>query len=203
MHNDVTNGATISRVVDCVVNGGVVLLPTDTVYGLAVHPQRREAIARLFKLKNRPTSRNLPVMIPSVDEIRKLGAVINDPARKLMSSPHFPGPLTLALGMDPDLALEWLTGREEVAVRIPDYDWLLAVLARTGPLLVTSANVHAHVPKESVMAITDCLIAEPDMVVDGGMRSTVPSTLVNCRLEPPVIERVGIVTKMEIEQALR
>src|ERR1043165_3327745 len=124
----------------CLENGGVVLLPTDTVYGLAVNPNFDKSIDRLFALKRRPRNVNLPIMVSSEDELEPLGFHISDSARRLLRSPLIPGSLTLVLGFSSDYRPEWLKGREEAAVRIPNENRLLAVLRKTGPLLVTSAN---------------------------------------------------------------
>jgi L-threonylcarbamoyladenylate synthase len=85
---------------------------------------------------------------------------------------------------------------------MPDDDRLIAIMKMTGPLLVTSANLHAEQVRESVPAIVSTLASAPDLVIDDGNRDTVPSTLVNCRLVPPVIERVGAVSEKEIEAIL-
>ena len=190
-----------ARAAACLLAGGVVLLPTDTVYGLAVHPERDEAITGLFAMKGRPRSVNLPVMISSRDDITALGGIVNRAARLLLESKYVPGPLTLAVGLSPDRA-PWLRGRVEFAVRMPDDDRLIAIMKKTGPLLVTSANLHAEQVRESVPAIVSSLASEPDLVIDDGNRDTVPSTLVNCRLVPPTVERVGAVSEKEIEAIL-
>jgi L-threonylcarbamoyladenylate synthase len=181
--------------------GGVALVPTDTVYGLAVHPERDDAIDKLFAMKHRPRSRNLPIMVAAVDDLPALGVVVTEPARKLMAA-FFPGPLSLALGLGPG-APEWLAGRVEVAVRIPADEQLLELLREAGPLLVTSANLHAEETAESVGSILAALDGEPDVVIDGGPRTVVPSTLVNCNLPTPKIERLGTIPQEAIEQVLR
>jgi L-threonylcarbamoyladenylate synthase len=192
----------VVRAAECLLAGGVVLLPTDTVYGLAVHPGRDEAITRLFAMKGRPRSVNLPVMISSRDDITALGGVVSRAAELLLESKYVPGPLTLAVGTSlPDLP-PWLRGRVEFAVRMPHDERLLAILRTTGPLLVTSANLHAEQVRESVPEILSTLVSEPDLVIDDGNRDTVPSTLVNCRLVPAVVERVGAVLEEEIEAIL-
>lgn len=189
----------VARAAACLLAGGVVLLPTDTVYGLAVHPARDDAITRLFAMKGRPRSVNLPVMISSRDDITRLGGVVSRAADLLLESKYVPGPLTLAVGVSSADLAPWLRGRDEFAVRMPDDERLLAILNQTGPLLVTSANLHAAQVRESVPAILGTLVSEPDLVIDDGNRATVPSTLVNCRLVPPVVERVGAVPAEEIE----
>jgi len=192
----------VARAAACLLAGGVVLLPTDTVYGLAVHPEHDEAITRLFAMKGRPRSVNLPVMISSRDDILALGGVVSRAADLLLASKYVPGPLTLAVGVSPPDLAPWLRGRVEFAVRMPDDDRLLAIIRQTGPLLVTSANLHAEQVGESVPEILATLASQPDLIIDDGNRDTVPSTLVNCRLVPPVVERVGAVPAEEIEAIL-
>jgi L-threonylcarbamoyladenylate synthase len=192
----------IAQAVACLRAGGVVLVPTDTVYGLAVHPEHDESITRLFAMKGRPRSVNLPVMISSADDVTAIGGVLSAAAERLMESKYVPGPLTMAVGTEPERLAPWLRGRVEFAVRMPDDDRMLAILRETGPLLVTSANRHAEATRESAPEILATLEFEPDFVIDDGRRDTVPSTLVNCNLVPPVVERVGAVPEEEIEAIL-
>ena len=190
------------RVVETLRGGGIVLLPTDTVYGLAVHPVHgADALPRLFAMKRRPLSRNLPIMVASPDQAERLGADVSEPAKRLLAA-FSPGPLTLALGLDEEVAPDWLADRDEIAVRIPDDPLLLEVLRTVGPLLVTSANLHAQETPESMRQVLDELDGEPDLALDGGVRATVPSTLVNCNLPSPAVERVGAVPADQIAKVL-
>ncbi len=187
-------------------DGGVALVPTDTVYGLAAHPERADAVTRVFELKGRPLTRNLPVMVAGLDDLAAIGVEVTEPARRLLASDLMPGPLTLALGFRADLAPgakpAWLEGRDEVAIRVPNHAWLQEVLRMTGPLLVTSANAHQQASGETVDAVLGQLHGTPEVIVDGGALSVVPSTLVNCRAVPPVIEREGAVPAAKIEEVL-
>jgi L-threonylcarbamoyladenylate synthase len=185
-------------IVECLENGGVVLLPTDTVYGLAVSPEFDEAIDRLFALKGRPRNVNLPIMVASDAELEGLGFEISESARRLLRSPLIPGSLTLAMGFSSDYRPVWLAGREEAAVRIPNDERLLSVLRKTGPLLVTSANAHSAETPDNVADILAQLDGAPDLSIDGGTLRTTASTLVNCRVNPPAIERVGVVPESEV-----
>jgi L-threonylcarbamoyladenylate synthase len=176
----------------------VVLLPTDTVYGLAVSPNFDKSIDRLFALKRRPRNVNLPIMVASDAELEPLGFDVTAPARRLLRSPLIPGSLTLAMGFRSDYRPAWLAGRDEAAVRIPNDERLLSVLRATGPLLVTSANAHSSETPDNVADILAQLDGAPDLSVDGGTLHTTASTLVNCRVDPPVIERVGVVPESEV-----
>lgn len=191
------NGS-VEDIAECLRNGGVVLLPTDTVYGLAVSPNFDESIDRLFALKRRPRTVNLPIMVASDAELEPLGFEVSETARRLLQSPLIPGSLTLAMGFRSDYRPAWLEGRDEAAVRIPNDDRLLAVLRSAGPLLVTSANAHSAGTPDNVEEILAQLDGAPDLSIDGGILKTTASTLVNCRVDPPVIERVGVVPESEI-----
>lgn len=189
---------TIEEIVECLQTGGVVLLPTDTVYGLAVSPNFDDSINRLFALKRRPRNVNLPIMVASDSELEPLGFEVSDSARRLLRSPLVPGSLTLAMGFSSDYRPAWLAGRDEAAVRIPNDERLLSVLRMAGPLLVTSANAHSAETPDNVADILAQLDGAPDLWIDGGTLRTTASTLVNCRVDPPVIERIGVVPESEV-----
>lgn len=192
----------VTEIVECLAGGGVVLLPTDTVYGLAVMPTFDASVSRLFALKRRPRTVNLPVMVHSEQALDALGVEINGKVRNLLRSPLVPGALTLAMGFGAGPVPAWLEGRYEVAIRIPEDARLLEVLERTGPLLVTSANAHGAETPERLDDVLAQLDGAPDLAVDGGALRTVPSTLVNCRLEPPVIEREGSIPAARVMEYL-
>jgi L-threonylcarbamoyladenylate synthase len=189
---------TIEEIVACLQTGGVVLIPTDTVYGLAVSPNFDKSIDRLFALKRRPRNVNLPIMVASDAELEPLGFEISESARRLLRSPLIPGSLTLAMGFRSNYRPAWLAGRDEAAVRIPNDERLLSVLRKTGPLLVTSANAHSAETPDNVVSILAQLDGAPDLSIDGGTLRTTASTLVNCRVDPPVIERIGVVPASEV-----
>ena len=181
-----------------ILNGKVVLLPTDTVYGLAASPMQEEAVNRIYALKQRDKSFNLPIMLPSVEAFDKLGLDVNGYTQRLIASPYIPGPLTLVLGFKTGPVPEWLTGREEVAVRIPKSNQLIALLEQTGPLLVTSANRHKASMPGNIPEILEQLTGKPDVIIDRGTLESTASTIVNCRHSPPSIEREGCILKKEL-----
>jgi L-threonylcarbamoyladenylate synthase len=193
----------IGRIAACLLAGGIVLMPTDTVYGLAVHPTFAASVDRLFALKRRSRSRQLPVMIAAQDALATLGVRVTDTARRVLRSPLVPGALTFVLGLGDGPVPSWLAGREEVAIRIPDDSRLLAVLRQTGPLFVTSANTHGAATPESLNDALAQLDGAPDLAIDGGTLRTVPSTLLNCRRDPPVVEREGAIATAQLLALLR
>ena len=122
--------------------GEVIVVPTDTVYGLAALPDDAGAVRRIYLTKDRPDQMQLPVLAATIDQVRLLGVEFPQEAATL-SSRWWPGPLTMVLGFSATTARpRWLDDREEVAVRIPDNEFLLALMRATGALVVTSANRH-------------------------------------------------------------
>lgn len=182
--------------------GGVVVVPTDTVYGLAARPADADAVQAVFHAKGRPEGMHLPVLAASLEQVRALGVDVTTAALALARW-WWPGPLTMAFGFDARSERPtWLAGRDEVAVRIPDHEFLRALLARTGVLVVTSANPHGAPTPRTALDVAASLGPSVDLVVDGGRLHDVPSTLVNVRGTEPVVEREGAISRAEVADAL-
>ena len=193
----------ITEIANSLLNGEVALLPTDTVYGLAASPLHEKAVNEIYSLKQRPRTQNLPIMVASVKDLEKMGVEISLLAQKILDSELVPGDITLVLGFKDKPVLAWLQGREEVAIRIPNHQNLLEILGKTGPLLVTSANKHGNpnMSKHIAEVLAD-LNGLPGVVVEGKVGENVPSTIVNCRVNPPIIERQGRILNEDILNVL-
>jgi L-threonylcarbamoyladenylate synthase len=183
--------------------GGVAVVPTDTVYGLAARPGAPDAVEAVYRIKDRPEGLHLPVLAASVTQVRALGVAFT-PAAEALAQRWWPGPLTLAFGFDERLERPaWLEGRTEVAVRVPDHDFLRGLLEQTGVLLVTSANPHGAPTPRTAERVADGLGASVDLVLDGGSLRDVPSTLVNVCGPDPAVEREGAISRSAIVGALQ
>ena len=184
-----------NEIVQALQSGGTVLIATDTVYGLAALATDVKAVAKIYELKQRPREMFLPIMVANITDLEKIGLDINESARKLFASNLVPGAITFVLGFkDESLKPDWLKMRDEIATRIPDNALLLSVLRKTGPLLVTSANKHGHAQTPAkVKDILAELNGAPDLIVEDGEGKEVPSTIINCRFNPPKIERTGLI----------
>jgi L-threonylcarbamoyladenylate synthase len=182
--------------------GAVVLVPTDTVYGLAARPDDAEAMQRIYLAKGRPDHVPLPLLAASLAQVRELGVEFSEAAATL-SARWWPGPLTLAFGFSPVVPRpSWLDGREEVAVRIPANEFLLALMRTTGVLAVTSANRHGDPTPSSVADPGAALAPHVALIVDAGPLDVVPSTLVNVHGHTAVVEREGSIATAAIGAAL-
>ena len=185
--------------------GGLAVLPTDTVYGLAARPGDEDAVRAIFRIKDRPEGMHLPVLAASEPQVRDLGVAFT-PAATVLAGRWWPGPLTLVFGFEPEKSRPtWLDGREEVAARVPDHDFLRGLLARTGVLLVTSANRHGDATATTPSAVLGGLghsVDLVDLVVDGGVLTDVPSTLVNVNGPRAAVERAGVISRKAVAEAL-
>jgi L-threonylcarbamoyladenylate synthase len=197
------DAAALGAACDALTRGGLVVVPTDTVYGLAARPTDPEAVRAVYRAKGRPEGMHLPVLASDVDQVRALGVAYGPVARELAKR-WWPGPLTLAFSFEPDSPRpEWLAGREEVAVRIPDHGFLRSLLAKTGALVVTSANPHGTpTPRTAQDVAASGLGPSLDLIIDGGPLTEVPSTLVNVSGSSAVVEREGAIPTDEITAAL-
>jgi tRNA threonylcarbamoyl adenosine modification protein (Sua5/YciO/YrdC/YwlC family) len=124
---------------EAALRGDLVVLPTDTVYGIGTRPDDPAATAKLFEAKGRPRELELPVLVPSVAVARRIGDV--DRRAEVLSTRFWAGPLTIVLRRA-EASRAWDLGGdpETIGVRMPHHPLALAVLARTGPLATTSAN---------------------------------------------------------------
>lgn len=190
----------VEKVAAILSQWGVAVVPTDTIYGLAVLPQYADSVDRVYTLKNRTKTKNLPIMISSKNQAHDLWLIITPSAQVLMDSEYMPWAISLVLE---HIIWTWpdrVKNREETAFRIPNHEWLLAVLEKTWPLLVTSANLQDNKTPNNVADILKELNWSPDVVVDGWIiYNEQASTIVNCRGSELVIERFGKISQSDIE----
>jgi L-threonylcarbamoyladenylate synthase len=186
-------------------DGGLVVFPTETVYGISCRPDDSDATDRLFKAKQRPLDLNLPVLIDTAEAAWEI-AEPSAAARKLAGA-FWPGPLTLILPRT-ERSRPWHLGAatSTIAVRVPDHPLCLALLARTGHLAATSANLSGQAPlfdpEELFAAFGDSvsvyLLLTPDVSSPSGPASTV----VDLSGERPRLTRQGVVSMEAITRCL-
>jgi tRNA threonylcarbamoyl adenosine modification protein (Sua5/YciO/YrdC/YwlC family) len=147
-------GGLIADAVAAVVRGELVVLPTDTVYGIGSRPDDPAAMSRLFAAKGRPRDLELPVLVPGVDAAREV-ASLDDRASVLVER-FWPGPLTIVAPRTPASA-RWDLGGDDatVGIRMPRHPLALALLERTGPMAVTSANRSGEPPATTCDALIE------------------------------------------------
>jgi L-threonylcarbamoyladenylate synthase len=172
------------RAAGVLLQGGVVALPTDTVYGLGALARDKEACKRIFELKSRPPETSLPVLVAGLDQAKDLGVV--DARFERLSRRWWPGPLTIVTERRASVSL-FLGGDEStVGLRHPGEPIVEALARLVGPLAVTSANRHGEPPRTVAEGLAEALSAPPDLVLDGGERNGVVSTVVRVVAGEPI-----------------
>lgn len=189
----------MSGLVDLIVAelraGQPVVLPTDTIYGIAVDPTRPHAIDRLFDLKQRPKEVPIAVLVADRAQAESVAEGFGGIAGRLADQ-HWPGALTIVVRRQPSFDVDLGGPPDTVGVRLPAHDLVRAVAARVGPLATTSANVHGQPTPVEADAISSALQLDADrsvMIVDGGACSGLASTVVDCTGDAPQILRQGAV----------
>ncbi len=181
---DGTDPEAMDVAAEALQQGSVVAFPTDTVYGLAVDPRRPGAVERLFSLKGRPSDVPLPILVGSREQVCSVAGRLDDAADDLAGR-FWPGPLTLVVpradGFRIDLGGPPSTAHT-VGIRWPDHQLIGQMCDRLGPLAVTSANRHGSPPATTADQVAGAFAGSdgPTIIVDGGLCSGDPSTVVEC-----------------------
>lgn len=172
--------------------GGVVVLPTDTLYGLAVDVFSEAALRRVFAIKGRPAGLALPVLVADWGQVQLVADRVSQ-VGQLLAQRFWPGPLTLVVLRSPRLSALLTGGKDSVAVRMPDHWVPTALAARLGaPITGTSANRSGAADALTVAAVEAQLGPQVDYIVRcGPAPSGTPSTVVDVTNETPRLVRPG------------
>ena len=182
--------------------GELVVLPTDTVYGLAADAFDKDAVQELLDAKGRGREMPPPVLVSAVTTLDALAVRVPTWARRLVED-FWPGALTLVCHAH--TSLQWDLGdtRGTVAVRMPDHPLALDVLERTGPLAVSSANLTGRPAATDATAAEEMLGDEVAVIIDGG---TSPggeaSTIIDCTTSPGRVLRLGAISLERLNEVL-
>jgi L-threonylcarbamoyladenylate synthase len=186
--------------------GGVVALPTETVYGLAADASNQAAVRRIFEIKGRPADHPLIVHIADESQLRYWAREVPKSA-KLLARQFWPGPLTLILPRSQYVADIITGGQDTVGLRVPDHPVALAVLRAMGPngaLAAPSANRYGRISPTTAQHVRDELGDSVDMILDGGpCQVGLESTIVSCTDDNVTVLRPGGIPVSAIEEVLR
>jgi L-threonylcarbamoyladenylate synthase len=179
--------------------GGLVALPTDTLYGLAADPFRADAVARVFTVKGRAEGRALPLIAADADQIAARLSPLSPLAERLAAK-FWPGPLTLLIPAPAALSRDVTGGTGRVAVRVPAHDIARAICrAADRPITATSANRSGHPATADPAEVERALGDDIDLLIDTGLtRGGAPSTIVDVTAATPRLVRAGAVSWEDI-----
>jgi L-threonylcarbamoyladenylate synthase len=172
--------------------GGIVGIPTETYYGLAVDPKNEKALKRLFRVKKRPDSKPVLVLISTRDQLETLVLDIPDIYHSLMDE-FWPGPLTMVFPARPEVSHLLTAGTGTVGIRLTPHPVARAIIEAAGkPITATSANISGDPPARSALDVSLMFGDTIDYIIDGGESGeTLPSTVIRPLGEGFCIERQG------------
>jgi tRNA threonylcarbamoyl adenosine modification protein (Sua5/YciO/YrdC/YwlC family) len=192
LHPDNPNPRNLRTIIDCLSGGGVIIYPTDTIYGFGCDIFHPKAIDRICRIKNiDPQKAQLSFVCYDLSDMSKYTKSITTPLYRMLKS-YLPGPYTFVLPASKEVPKILQTKRHTIGIRVPDNNIARSIVQELGhPILSTS------LPGEMVEEYTDPeLIAgkfekQVDIVVDGGIGGMVPSTIVDCTIQPYEVIREG------------
>jgi L-threonylcarbamoyladenylate synthase len=157
-------------------NGGILVLPTDTIYGLVGSALHEATIERIYKIKERQADKPCIVLIADLDTLRSFEIEITPPLDNVFKR-YWPGPTSLALAVNPDKYFSLHRGTNRIAFRLPSDEKLIACLKETGPLIATSVNPTGQPPATSIKEAQLYFQDQVDGYVDQGTITAAPSQL--------------------------
>ena len=195
--------AALAEAVAILLAGGVVAVPTDTLYGLAVDPFSSAAVARVFAVKGRSADRAMPLVAADVEQVVGQLGPLSSLAWRLASH-YWPGPLTLLVARPPSIFADVAGGRDEVGVRVPAHVVTRELCRASGRLLTaTSANLSGEPPSNDPDVIERALGSGVDLLLDAGRTpGGAPSTIVDVTGRDPRLVRPGAIAWDDLQACI-
>lgn len=189
--------AAIESAVTLLKEGEIIAFPTDTVYGLASDAFHAPGIIKLFEAKGRESNKAISILIGDNSQVKLLTNHMTRVAKKLTER-FWPGGLTVIVPRK-DTLPELISTTKNVGIRMPDHPVALELLRSFGPLATTSANLSGGSDPQSAIDVFDQLNGRIPLILNGGVcPGGVPSTVVDCTGEKPVILRYGAIPEEQI-----
>ncbi|QPK94497.1 threonylcarbamoyl-AMP synthase [Actinomyces sp. zg-332] len=193
--------SSIEQAVEAIKNDKLIVLPTDTVYGIGASPKKPENIESILQAKGRGKHKPPPVLVSGIDQAKQI-AELDEKFIPLLQE-FWPGPLTVVLSMKKSTDWDLSETNSTVALRMPDSEIALKILELAGPLAVTSANLTSCPPALNVQEAVQYFGDTVQAYVDGGASPLgVSSTIVDLTTTPIKILRLGVITKKDLEKFL-
>ncbi len=189
----------VARCASVVKSGGVVVFPTDTIYGVGCDPYSDSSVERIFAIKGRNEKKPLPVLVYSTEDAEKIVAL--GAAGRILAGRYWPGALTIvAPVIDQRISRRVTAGSNSLAVRVPASECILSLLKQCKYLVGTSANRSGEKPLKSAQEVLDSSLDGYDALLDGGLvEKGVESTIVDITDKPEILREGAIKSKEVLE----
>lgn len=192
----------VNDAINTIKSGGIIAIPTDTVYGIGADPFNPDAVQKLYTVKGRPEEKPIPLVLGSVEDVHKVSQNL-PPFFFHLTERYWPGGLTIiveAKNLLPQLTANGST----VGLRIPNQPVLLKILQEFGgPLAITSANLSGQPAATSPEEFGEELIARLNFIVDAGKTpGPIPSTVYDISVSPHIVRRQGVISTETLNKEL-
>lgn len=192
----------VNEAVNALKSGGIIAIPTDTVYGIGADPFNRDAVQKLYTIKGRPEDKPIPLVLGTVEDVYKVSQNL-PPFFFYLTEEFWPGGLTIIVHAR-NLLPQLTAGGTTVGLRIPNQPLLLKILQKFGgPLAITSANLSGQPAATSPREFGEKLTAKLDYIVDDGITpGPIPSTVYDISVSPPQVRREGVISSDRLNKEL-
>lgn len=191
---------------DCVTtikNGGIVIFPTETVYGIGTNAFCEQSVKKIYDIKNRPDEKAVSILLNSIEQIENYAIINNENERKIIQN-FMPGPITIILERKKGILDHVATGKNTIGIRIPNNNIILSILEKLDlPIVAPSANISGQLSGVVLEDIIEDFKNKVDICIDGGKCVISESSTIVQVIDGKVeIIRQGKITKQEIESVL-
>ncbi len=183
----------IKTIIDCLLSGGIIIYPTDTIYGLGCDIFQHKAVERICRIKNiEPQKANLSFICNDLSDLSTYTKPVPTPLYRLLKQ-YLPGPFTFILPASKEVPKILKTKKDTVGLRIPDNEIARTIAKELGHPLLS-----ASLPGEMVEDYTDPELMHDhfknlvDLIIDGGIGGMIPSTIIDCTNDQPIVIREGL-----------
>jgi len=190
----------ISKALEALSNGEVIVYPTDTLYGLGADIFNLNAVKNVYRIKKRPMNQPLSVSVSNIDQLCKIA--YKNKLFDVISEKFLPGKLTVILNKRDTVPDIVTAGKNKIAIRIPNNNIALRLLSEFGPITSTSANIHGKKTPDIISDILMQFKADISVYIDIGKLFDLPSTIVDLTDNNIKIVRLGSISKKEIMDAI-
>ena len=203
LKNEKWEKKSLDKIAKIIKNGGITIIPTDTVYGIATNAQNEEAVKKIYDLKKREPQKPMSILVSSIEMIEKVANEITEKEKKIMEC-FFPGAITIILKKNKSVPSIVTAGLDTIGVRMPDNKIVLELIEKIKvPIIATSCNLAGEKAATDIDQISYEIKNGVDYVLDDGKsKIAIPSTIVKVEKEQIKILREGSIKKEDIERKI-
>jgi len=181
----------VNRAVEILADDGVIVYPTDTIYGIGCSIYSKKGIERIRRIKGRDGAKHFSILCANLKDLSRYARNVSNSAYKLMRK-MLPGPYTVVLQASREIPRLMQSRKKTIGIRVTENAICQSIVERLGhPIVTTSANPSSESPATNPYVIDDWCGNLVDLIIDGGDLDSVPSTVIDLSVESPVVLREG------------